>query len=69
MCSDQILEKLINRGVAAALFSSRCLKNFEDEKVVLYLKIAKMDMGVNFASRRTILDIDTHFLKLTILGW
>ena len=55
------------RGVAAALFSSRRPKNFENEKFSLCLKIAEIDMGggVNFGSRRTILDIKTHFfLKL-----
>ena len=50
-------------GVAAALFSSRRPKNFENEKNFLCLKIAEIDMGVNFGSRRTILDIKTHFLK------
>ena len=27
-------------------------------------EIAKIDMGVNFGSRRTILDSKTHFLKV-----
>ena len=58
--SDQILAKLINHGVAAALFSSRHLSNFGNERIFLHLKIAKIDMGVNFGSRRTILDIKTH---------
>ena len=63
---DQILAKLINQGVAAALFSSRCPINFENEKFFLCLKIAEIDMGgVNFGSRRTILEIKTHFLKLS----
>ena len=52
-------------GVAAALFSSRRYKNLQNEKIFLYLEIVEIDMGVNFGSRRTILDIKTHFLKLT----
>ena len=52
------------RGVAAALSSSRRLKNFGNEKIFLYLKIAKFDMGgggVNFGSRRTILNKSSLF--------
>ena len=52
------------RGVAAALFSLRRPKNFEYEKFFLRLKIAEIDMGVNFGLRRTILDIKTHFLNI-----
>ena len=37
---------------------------FENEKKFFCLKIAEIDMGVNFWSRRTTLDIKTHFLKL-----
>ena len=47
-CSDQILAKLINLGgggVAAALFSSRCAKNLQNEKIFLYLEIAEIDVG------------------------
>ena len=51
-------------GVAAAFFSLRRPKNFENEKFFLCLKIAEIDMGVNFRSRRTILDIKTHFLNV-----
>ena len=47
------------RRVAVALFSLRRPKNFEYEKFFLCLKIAEIDMGVNFGSRRTILDIKT----------
>ena len=39
------------RGVAAALFSSRRPKKFENEKFPR-LKIAEIDMGVNFGSGR-----------------
>ena len=53
-----------SRGVAAALFSSRRPKNFENENIFLCLKIAEIDMGVNFGWRRTILDIKTRFLKV-----
>ena len=65
-CSDQILAKLINRrgGVAAALLSSRLLKNFGNKKICLCLKVAKIGMGGNFGSRRTILEIRTHFFKV-----
>ena len=62
-----MLAKLVNQGVAAALFSSRPLKKFENEKNFLYLKIAKIDMGVNIGSRRTILDIKTYFLKVKLV--
>ena len=44
----QILVKLVNQGVAAALFSSRRPKNFENEKFFLCLKIAEIDMGDQF---------------------
>ena len=60
-CSDQVIAKSINQGVAVALFSLRRSKNFENEKNSLWLKIAEIDMGVNFGSRRTILDIKTDF--------
>ena len=56
--------KLISQGVAAGLFSSRRPKNVENEKICLCLKIADIDMGVNFGSRKTILDIKTHFFKV-----
>ena len=59
----QILAKLVNQGVAAALFSSGRPKNFENEKIVIRLKIAEIDMGVNFGSKRTNLDIKTPFFK------
>ena len=36
----------------------------ENENIFLYLKIAGIDMGVNFGAPRTILDIKTHFLKV-----
>ena len=47
-CSDLILAKLIDQGVAAALSSSRRLKNFENEKNFFCLKIAETDMGSRF---------------------
>ena len=60
-----MLAKLINQGVAAALSSSRRPKNrFENETIFVCLKIAEIDMEVNFGSRRTIPDIKTHFLKV-----
>ena len=43
-----ISTKLVNQGVAAALFSSRRSKNFENEKFFLCLKIAAIDMGGQF---------------------
>ena len=36
------------RGVAAGLLSSRHLKNFENEKIFLCLKIVEIDMGGQF---------------------
>ena len=62
--SDQILAKLISEGVAAALLSSRRPKNFENEKIFFCLKIAEIDLGVNFGSKRTNLDIKGHFFKV-----
>ena len=59
--SDQIFAKLIIQGVAAALFSSRRPKNFGNGKIFLYLEIAEIDMGVNFGSRRMIMDIKRIF--------
>ena len=49
--SDQILAKIDQsggEGVAAALFSSRRLENFENEKIFLCLKIAEINMGGQF---------------------
>ena len=43
--SDQILAKLINQGVATALFSSKRTQNFKYEKIFLCLKIVKIDKG------------------------
>ena len=63
-CFDLILAKLVNQGVASALFSSRRPKNFENEKIFLCLKIAEIDMGVNFGSKRTNIDIKIHFFKV-----
>ena len=52
------------RGAAAALFLSRRPKNFEIEKNFLFLKIAEIDLGVNFELRRMILDIKTQLFKV-----
>ena len=44
---DHILAKLINHGgggVTAALFSSRCHKKLENEKIFLCLKISEIHM-------------------------
>ena len=63
-CSGQILATLVNQGVAAALFSSRLLKNFENEPNIFFcLKNSKSDMGggVNFGSKRTNLDIKNYY--------
>ena len=51
------------RGAAAALFSLRRPENFENEKISLCLEIAEINMGINFGSKRMILDIKTHFFK------
>ena len=40
------------------------LKKIQNEKILLSLEIAEIDMGVNFGPRRTILDIKTHFFKV-----
>ena len=60
-CSDQILANLVNQGVAAALLSSRRSKNLENENILLCLKIAEINMGVNFGSKRTSLDRKINF--------
>ena len=39
-------------SVAAALFSSRRPKNFENEKIFLCLKIAEIDMGGSILGRK-----------------
>ena len=52
-----MLAKLVNQGVAAAPFSLRRPKNFENEKIFLNLKIAKIDMG----GRGSILDRKEQF--------
>ena len=57
----QSIENECNQGVAAALFSSRRPKNLQNDKLFLHLEIAEIDMGVNFGSKRTILDTKTHF--------
>ena len=44
-------------------------KNFENEKFFLCLKIGEIDIGVNFRSRGTILDINTHFLNVKPVFW
>ena len=40
-----MLAKLINQGVAAALFSSRRPKNLQNEKIIIYLEVAEIEMG------------------------
>ena len=40
------------RGVAAALFSSRLPKKFENEQLFLYLKVAEIECEVNFGSEK-----------------
>ena len=45
---DQILTKLINQGACCCSFSLRRLKNFENEKIFLCLKIAEIDMTGQF---------------------
>ena len=53
------------------LFSYRASpKNLQNENIFLYLEITEIDIGggggggVNFESRRTILDIKTHPFKV-----
>ena len=57
--------KIDQSGGLLLLFSQRDPKNLQNEKIFLYLEIAEIDMGgVNFGSRRKILDIKTHFLEV-----
>ena len=54
---NQILAKLINQGIAAALFSLGRLKNFKNEIIFVCLIIAEIDgEGGQFGSRRTIME-------------
>ena len=55
-------------GGAAALFSSRCPKNLQNEKISSTWKLLKLTWGVNFGSRRTILDKKTQF-KVKPIFW
>ena len=48
-------------GVAAALFSLRRPKNFENEKFFLCLKIAEIDMGGQFWVEKNDSGHNTHF--------
>ena len=72
-CSDQILAKLINQGVTVAHFLSRPRKNSENEKISSAWRLLKLTLGgggggrVNFGSKRTILDIKSHFLKVKFI--
>ena len=72
-CSDQILAKLVNQEVATSLFSSRRpVKIYKMKKISVCLEIAESDIGgggLNFGSRRTILDIKTHFFKVKPVFW
>ena len=56
--------KLMNQGVAAALFSLRHPKNLQNEKNFIYLKIAEIDMGGQFWVEKNDSGQKTHFLKL-----
>ena len=47
-CSDQILAKLLNQGVAAALFSSRHPKNLQNEKFSSSWILLKLTWGGAF---------------------
>ena len=53
------------RGVAAALFSSRSPKHFENEKIFFCLKIAEIDMGEGqFWVEKNDSGQKPHFLKV-----
>ena len=56
--------KIDQSGGCCCFFSSRHHKSFENEKIFLCLKIAEIDTGVKFWSRRTILDIKRHIYKV-----
>ena len=59
-----ILAKLVNQGGCCCSFLIKTSQKFWNEKFFLCLKIAEIYKGVNFGSRRTILDIKTHFFKV-----
>ena len=50
-CSDQILAKLVNKGGCCCSFLIETSQNFWKWKIFLCLKIAEIDMGVNFGSK------------------
>ena len=58
--------KFINQGVgsAAALFSSRRLKNWKTKQFSSAWKLLKLTRDVNFWSERTILNVKILFLRL-----
>ena len=61
----QISAKLVQSGGLLLLFSHRDIPKILKMKNFSYAwKLLKLTRGVNFGSRRTILDIKTHFLKL-----
>ena len=64
--SDQILTKLINQGGCCCSFSLRRLKNFENEKNFLCLKIAEIDMtGQFWVAKNDFRHKTSFFLSLT----
>ena len=51
MSSSVLHHWAIRRVAAAALFSSRCLKKFENEKIFLCLKMAEIYTGGSILGR------------------
>ena len=70
LCFDKVLAKLVSQGGGAAAFLLlRHLKNFKNDKSFLSLKFAEIDLGVNFESKRTNLDIKTYFFQVKPIFW
>ena len=63
-CSDQIWSKLVNQGACCCSFLIEMSgKNFENEKFSSAWKLLQSTWRVNFGSKRTNLDIETHFFQ------
>ena len=61
------IAKLVNQGSVAALFSSRCPKNLQNEKIFLYLEIAEIDMGGQFWVKKNDSGHKNEFFKVKLV--